>query len=139
MRIFLSLFFVAGFVLAAYSIWSFAVAIQTRSWPATTAVVVSDACKRGTTNTAARRTEYRYSVGGQSYASMQRQPGITISSTGCVASLRPGERLTAYYDPEQPARAVLVRGQTRESLFGLLIGGAFMAFGLFALRRFRRR
>jgi len=112
-----------------------------RDWPSVTGEVVvatvevsvsSD--EDGTSRSYAPRVVYKYAVAGQGYTSDQIIIGSTLqypSRARAEAKLayRSGQQVAVYYDPGNPARAVLEPGATRGAWGTLLIGLVFAIGG----------
>jgi len=86
----------------------------------------------------APRIIYTYSVHGQTYTSGQANIGARrwySSQARAEARLthRPEQRVTVYYDPDNPAQAVLEAGSTRGAWGTFFIGIGFTAIGMVAL------
>lgn len=84
------------------------------------------------------RIIYTYSVYGQAYTSGQVDIGARrwySSQARAEARLthRPEQRVTVYYDPDNPAQAVLEAGFTRGAWGTFFIGIGFAAIGMVAL------
>ena len=82
---------------------------------------------------------YEYTVDGQTYESSNVMPGPGRSSTGenraesLVEDHPEGETVTAYYDPENPSNAFLVKNQQLLFLGIAAFGGIFVLAGIGSL------
>lgn len=134
----------------------------TKSWPSTTAMVLSSEIHEDTDTTrnangrSRTRTTYRtevryeYTIDGSTYQGDQIKTGDYSGSQGrandTVNRYPAGANMTVYYDPVDPGHAVLERGADRTGvyLFGgigagfAVIGLAALAFGGVFLRRVTR-
>ena len=86
-----------------------------KTWPTTTGTVLASYLERrrssnnsGTVNYPV--VEYSYQVGGQIHRSSRIAPGSDVGGTGAEKMIQPypvGAQLTVYYNPQNPAEAVL--------------------------------
>ena len=79
--------------------------------------------------------EYKYEVGHNTYTSQRYAPvhisGSVDWANGVVARFTVGGSCQAYYDPENPSQAVLIRKYSIEPYFYLLLGGFCLCGGSF--------
>ncbi|TVS12861.1 MAG: DUF3592 domain-containing protein [Wenzhouxiangella sp.] len=74
------------------------------------------------------RVSYEYEVDGRSFASdrvrLSRRLGekTEIKAREELVLYEPGEPVPVYYDPDRPARSVLVTGPDKRAWFGLSVG-----------------
>lgn len=91
----------------------------------------------GTQRSYAPHVEYEYEVNGTTYRSTTIQPGTRtfISSRGKaeaeVARYAPGSEVSVFYDPANPAEAVLQPGKASQA--GLIIGIVFLVISCMIL------
>jgi Protein of unknown function (DUF3592) len=125
-----------------------------RRWPTVTgAVIVSEVAARPERNASGRPTkvyradiQYQYQVSGESFTSETVALGgsIETSSRGRfdaqVARYPVGRKVRVYYDPSDPATAILEPGELggvfnmmMVALGFLVVGGLFFAAGYFQL------
>lgn len=111
---------------------------QSLDWPTVTGQVV-DATASAVAGTQVGlgwrvQVSYEYEVDERKFAGdrlrfSRRLGGRTQGQAEqAVVSYAPGGPIEVYYDPEQPARSVLVPGPDRRAWFGLIVG-----FGLTAI------
>ncbi len=79
--------------------------------------------------------KYRYIVDGREYVSTSYAAGSEGTSSDSVAGdivqrYRPGQRVTVWYDPDDPARSVLRREPYGLQFFALLFTQPFLLIGL---------
>jgi hypothetical protein len=111
----------------------------TRTWPSTTGVVqISTLEMRRSSSSqhnmvAYPQVVYTYQVGGQSYQSNRIQSGLEWGGSGArnvVVRYPVGSQVTVYYDPRNPAEALLER-KSSSSIWlwvALLALDAFICF-----------
>lgn len=143
---------VAGAACLAYFGWIYFQQAAAASWPTATAqVVTSDvdqgmtlAGRRGVRDTFYARIEYRYSVGSQDYTGSElwfdSEPMSTDRSEmeKLTSEYHVGKKITIYYEPGNPRRAVVLPGKNtalaKWAMIGgglcLLIGGGMAYFAL---------
>ena len=118
-------------------------ALRARRWQPTDGVVLSSRAEglpttvlaRGGPRTAVPRVRYKYSVAGRRYR------GEVVSFFGfgydeaieTASQLERGHRVRVWFDPRNPASAVLDRGPTKAAVLQLLGGGALLLIGGVAL------
>jgi len=99
----------------------------------------SDPDSSGQERTYTPEITYEYTVDGETYESSNIMPGPGQSSMGesradsLVADHPEGETATAYYDPENPSNAFLVKNQQLLFLGIAGFGGLFVLAGVGAL------
>lgn len=134
---FLIAFFGLGTSVSSYSLWSCFHAYQAKSWPSVPGVIVSDNCRDGTDRTAYHYTKYRYAVNSKDYVNDRDHFGLRLSSNECSTAFSAGQSIEVFYNPANPTDAALKPGEYRQSIFGFLIGFAFMVFSVVAFRHER--
>ncbi len=125
-------FFVYRFVLVA------SMALSQSSWPATDAwVSTSESTQTRTGNGRVEvyyTFEYHYQVGGKAYKSSTYAANqLSLSPREGVQRFKEGERIRIFYNPKQPAQAVVEKKWPSVfAYFGFLLGVIFllMATGL---------
>lgn len=130
MRLFISIFFLAGCLLFASSIYAVFRTWQAESWQPASGTMLKVECRSmggGTRGSAYRHVHYRYTVDGRQYESEREYFGAYTAVHGsCLGNYRDGASIVAYYDPAKPSEAVLKRGSYREPRDSALLGMAFM-------------
>ncbi len=137
--LFISVFFILGAAVFAYSAWSYYLAYQSAAWPEALGSVLRDECRSTGNMTSSRHVRYQYTVYGARYESEREYFGLRIASRSCVAPFSEGERIRVYYDPADPSEAVLMPGSWRQPAFGMMVGMAFIVFAGFAFWMSGRR
>jgi hypothetical protein len=130
----------AGAALIALSLWLRARSSQCRRWPSVEGTVLESRVDDAHLEFMKPVLRYRYAVDGRSYVGFRVAfSGYGVSRRAMAALIRPyalGEQVRVYYNPRDPASAVLDnRGQSDWGywlLFGL--GFCVMAFYLSTLR-----
>lgn len=98
------------------------------TWPSTMGTVINSFLEArsdsegGTTNYPV--VQYTYQVGGQTYQSSKRAPGMEVGGTGAgsvVARYPAGAQVMVFYDPQKPSDAVLERKAPAQWLMWLLL------------------
>ncbi len=98
------------------------------TWPSTMGTVITSFLEQrsdsegGTTNYPV--VQYSYQVGGQTYQSSKRAPGMEVGGTGAgsvVARYPAGAQVMVFYDPQNPSDAVLERKAPAQWLMWLLL------------------
>ena len=142
MGIVLSLIFTgAGLFMLIRGLIEFRAGKASRDWPSVEGQVVTamvekkvDHDEDGTTTSYSPRVTYTYSVSGQQYASDQVVVGArrhypSRARAEAKLAYRSGQQVTAFYNPDNPAQAVLEAGATRGVWGTLLIGIVFTVLG----------
>lgn len=97
------------------------------TWPTTMGTVTNSFVEQrsdseGTTSYPV--VQYSYQVGGQSYQSSKRAPGMEVGGTGArsvVARYPVGAQVMVFYDPQKPSDAVLERSAPAQWLMWLIL------------------
>ena len=95
----------------------------------------------GTDRTYHPDVTYEYTVDGETYESSNVMPGPGRSASGknraqnIVDDHPEGETVTAYYDPENPSNAFLVKNRQLKFIGVAAFGGLFSLFGVIGLVR----
>jgi hypothetical protein len=83
---------------------------------------------------------YEYTVGGETFTSESVYPGrlegtSNHSKIQSVVDAHPaGDRVQAYYHPEDPTRSFLIdESSTKQAVFGILVSSGIAATGLYML------
>lgn len=114
--------------------------LESADWPTVTGTVVD---ATATTVAGAQvglgwrvRISYEYEVGERNFSGdrlrfSRRLGGRTREQAEqAVVSYAPGGPIEVHYDPEQPARSVIVPGPDRRAWFGLIVGVGLFAIAL---------
>lgn len=134
---FLLLFVIVGSVLIAYGGQQLWIAYQAESWPQTVGTVIASSVDYHRSRNSASyfpRVRYRYTVDGVQYEGHR----IWVEEQGrssrgwaqeVVARYQPGTMVTVFYDPSNPAFAVLVPGLFEGgAIIWVLVGVVFILF-----------
>ncbi len=143
--------FVAGAVLAAWGGYEIKGSRKSAGWPNVPGTISSsDIAKRVTRDTNRRRSRttyypkiaFHYQVDGHNFTSSRIAFGTGDSggkmkwAQKVISKYPVGNKVTVYYDPQDPQYGVLEAGMTWRSVF-LLVGGiAFLAADFFCLKSF---
>ncbi len=95
---------VFGFAGGGFFVHDYARARASQSWPAAEGIVLSRL--QGEPS----RVRYVYSVAGRSYESTRERVFLARLLNGPAGQYRPGQSLTVYVNPEEPAYAVIEPG-----------------------------
>ncbi len=128
MRVFLTLFFLiwGGVVAVVDAAVAYGVrtAIRSADWTPTDGVVTRSELKFGRKNAVSLDLAYSYTADGQRLTGREYQPGPHLFPSekwrAVHAELPVGTRVTVYYNPADPAEAVLVPGLKPDVLLVLL-------------------
>jgi hypothetical protein len=96
-------------------------------WPATMGNVIGSSIERRSSEdgyTDYPVVQYSYQVGGQAYQSYKLAPGPEVGGTGArkvVAKYPAGAQVMVFYDPQNPAEAVLERKAPAQWLMWLIL------------------
>ena len=96
-------------------------------WPATMGNVIMSTIERRSSDdgyTDYPVVQYSYQVGGQAYQSYKLAPGPEVGGTGArkvIAKYPPGAQVMVFYDPQNPAEAVLERKAPAQWLMWLIL------------------
>ena len=133
---FISVFYLAGFGMLGYGIWSIKRSNEVESWPITDGRVES--CKLvsntgGESTTYKVEVRYRYRVKGQEYAHDKLAFGYTASSglsahQEILSRLENTRSVTVRYDPIDPQTAVLSYGVHRSIQFVIAFAITWLLF-----------
>ncbi len=128
-------FVLIGLFAIGTSFWLQHMNSKAASWPATDgeitwSALVDDPHDAGTWV----EISYRYAVGGRTYSSSQVSYGLMSSALHAkkrlVAAYPVGKRVSVYYDPDNPAAAVLRREENSRWLLLAATGTFFSLVGL---------
>jgi hypothetical protein len=135
---FISLFYLAGFGLLGYALWSMSRSTEAGTWP--TAPGTIDACEM-TTNpgdgdggpTYQVQVKYTYNVNGKEYTGDTLAFGYTASSgqevhEEILAELQQAKTVEVRYDPFDPQVSVLSYGVHRSIQFTLVFAVTWLLF-----------
>ena len=96
-------------------------------WPATMGNVITSTIERrssGDGYTDYPVVQYSYQVGGQAYQSYKLAPGPEVGGTGArkvIGKYPAGAQVMVFYDPQNPAEAVLERKAPAQWLMWLIL------------------
>ena len=96
-------------------------------WPATMGNVIASTIERrssGDGYTDYPVVQYSYQVGGQAYQSYKLAPGPEVGGTGArkvIGKYPAGAQVMVFYDPQNPAEAVLERKAPAQWLLWLIL------------------
>ena len=96
-------------------------------WPSTMGTVMMSTIERRSSSDGYSDypvVQYSYQVSGQPYQSMKLAPGPEVGGTGAgkvVAKYPPGAQVMVFYNPQNPADAVLERKAPAQWLMWLLL------------------
>ena len=96
-------------------------------WPATMGNIITSTIERrssGDGYTDYPVVQYSYQVGGQAYQSYKLAPGPEVGGTGArkvIAKYPAGAQVMVFYDPQNPAEAVLERKAPAQWLLWLIL------------------
>lgn len=133
---FISVFYIVGFGMLGYGLWSMKRSTEAGSWPTTPGVIVScaiDEDSDGDGTTYRVVVEYSYNVGGVEYTNDQLAFGYTADSghevhREILSELESAETVDVRYDPANPQSAVLSYGIHRSIQFVLAFAVTWLAF-----------
>lgn len=139
-----------GLKLGAESLLDLWFAHQSTSWPSTDGTILTSRAEKVLSGSTSRQSywtkdlRYRYAVAGKTYESTRYNAGDVMSDgeyRDLEIAFPAGSSTRVFYDPQSPARAVLVPGISGGHWSGLavppllLIFGAFSAFMFIQVRR----
>jgi len=136
-----SAFLLFGLLFAGFGVNKLIEARASRSWLDAPAVVLSattetSTSSNGRSTSRTPRITYRYIVAGQTYTGDRTAFFYRSNSAGHYLHRFPaGKRTTAYYDPQDPARSVLVREGYQFLWIFVAFGSVFAALGGWLLQR----
>ncbi|MFO1423550.1 MAG: DUF3592 domain-containing protein [Candidatus Competibacteraceae bacterium] len=132
--LFISIFFVVGFGILGYGIYSLHASKQAKNWPTaegkiTTCELKESSDSDGTTYRAVVR--YSYAVAGRSYEGNRVAFGYSGSSSRTahqeiVDRLSSAKTVRVRYDPADVTRSVLSYGLNRSTIFLLVFGATWL-------------
>ena len=125
-----------------YSLWAIYMTHASESWPSTRGTIVEANCSSAhgrasasQRSTRSRHVLFQYQVNGASYTSDREYFGIPVAGRDCVAAYSKGQAVNVYYEPSDPAEAVLDTGSYSSSRFGVVVGLIFTGFAVFGYWR----
>lgn len=129
--------FLAGGAVVWNELQNLRFGMASRGWPSTTGQVVERGVDPGAEAIRADsslRLVYRYTVRGADYDSLRidyigRYGGDSTKVGSGLLHYTLGQPVSVYYDPQDPARAVLEPGITRANWIRLVLGTALLAIG----------
>ncbi|GIX30697.1 MAG: hypothetical protein KatS3mg124_1169 [Porticoccaceae bacterium] len=113
--------------------WEMAQALKARNWPQAPGVVLESRVVRlGNADSEQPVVHYRYSVAGRTYSGRRitwtEGGGNAQWARSLVRQYPPGRQVRVYYDPSDPARAVLRPEVDSRLVIGFLLGVVFFLF-----------
>lgn len=135
------IFGVAGLFLLILGFNQFRTSKASRDWPSiegqvsiATVEMKTESGDSGISKKYSPRVVYNYSISGQQYTSDQVVIGARAWYTsqikaGTKLTYQSGQQVTVYYNPDNPAQAVLKAGATRGAWGTLAIGIIFTILG----------
>jgi len=116
---------------------------RTRRWPCVTGRIYQARVKASYNITERERhykpdIRYEYQVAGKTYRSHRlgiyaRSGAGYVFATDAMERYPEGSKVNVYYDPADPADAVLIQGPEYQALVGALIPWVFVGLGAFIL------
>ena len=104
---------------------------RARSWPAVRGHVTSARFQdTADSHTATRIYHYAYEVGGRAYSGDREHFGARIAASRAVLRYRAGDWVNVFYNPADPAHAVLRPRYLKPAHLELFAAVAFLAFGI---------
>ena len=140
--------FAAGIFMLARGGYEIKGAHGTGNWPSTTGKITSSSVRKETRRESNKTStvyypsvQYRYQIDGRPYTSSRiafgNASGGRKSFAQDVAEKYPsGQKVTVYYDPDDPQYAILETGFTWNSIFIFLGGIVFFAAGILCLKTY---
>ena len=133
---------ILGAVLLGRAWWTNDLAQRSRDWPTTTGTVMHSRAERQNRKGEAKYTplvHYSYEVAGSRYESERRAlSSLKTSKTKAEAICQdypPGKTVTVYYDPAKPGEALLMPGQSHETLPLAIVGAVLLGLSGFFFTR----
>lgn len=129
-------FILCGLALVGAAWWSATMNAKAADWPDTRGLIVRSEHRQAPDgDNDSVRIEFDYEVAGQAYrGSKVSYAGLPAQSAGkaaLVARYPVGLAVKVYYDPADPAHAVLEREPSRGWIGAVLMGVALVAIALF--------
>jgi hypothetical protein len=142
------LFVVVGIAFAFFGYNSYQKGMASKNWPVANGSVIQSKIEKRTETTGSgnrRRkvvrshpvVKYTYSVGNRDYQSSRITFGQSKDAYKTVARYPKGKSVQVYYDPENPAQAVLEPGGDKTmSIVFIGLGAVLLAMGLVTASKF---
>jgi hypothetical protein len=137
-HLFIAVFPLAGLVLIARALFNYRKAMKATTWPTVSGKIQRSLVVESGSEDKAYKPEivYEYQVNGRYYVGDVWRIGSEAytareKSEFAVAGYPPGRPVTVYYNPDEPAEAVLEPGETGWS--SAFAGAVFFLIGLLAL------
>jgi hypothetical protein len=125
----------AGGALVALSLWLRTRSAQSRQWPSVEGTVLESRVDDAHLEFMKPVLRYRYAVDGRSYLGFRVAfSGYGISRQAMASLIRPyaaGQPVRVYYDPGNPASAVLDNRGRSDWMYWLLFGLGFCALAVY--------
>jgi energy-coupling factor transporter transmembrane protein EcfT len=144
------LFVVAGIAFACFGYTSYQKGLESKNWPVAKGSVTQSEIEKRTETTGSgtsRRkvvksypvVKYTYSVGNRDYQSGRITFGQSKDAHHTVARYPKGKNIQVYYNPENPAEAVLEPGgDATLSIVFIGLGAVLLVIGLVTASKFRK-
>lgn len=138
--------FTAGIFMLAWGGYEIKASHKTGSWPSTEGTITSSSVHKEirresgkTVTTYYPSVQYRYHIGDRQHTSYRIafgnvSGGLQKFAQKVVARYPSGQKVTVYYNPDEPQYAILETGFTWNSLFIFLGGIVFFAAGVLCLK-----
>jgi len=129
-----SIFLLTGLMTGFNSLHGLYLSYQSTAWKTTqgtiTSLKFSSRSSPKGASASARHIKYSYEVGNQIYIGDREYFGLQIATNGeTSAGYYEGTRIKVYYNPSDPANAVLKPNSRRAIWFGLTLALVFGSFG----------
>ncbi len=122
-----------GVCLVVLGVWTRSASLRSRHWPSTPGVIsASYVSVRSGGKSRTGTIEYRYTVEGRTYTGSLLSFGKTLfeSESTTVARYPQGAQVDVFYDPKDPALAVLDPGAAPGTGLALLAGIGLVGYGV---------
>jgi hypothetical protein len=142
--------FAAGIFMLALGGYEIKGSRETSNWPSITGTITSSSVRTETRRESNKTStvyfpnvQYRYKIDGQPYTSSRiafgnASGGRKSFAQDVVEKYPSGQKITVYYDPDDPQYAILETGFTWNSIFIFLGGIVFFAAGVLCLKTYLR-
>ena len=140
----IGMFFVAiGAGIVLWALWNLVQAIGSRNWKTTEGIVLVSELQRSRDPDGGLmyrpEISYQYTADGHEFVASRTRFGqrLALSWSGpairAVRRYPAGKTVLVYFDPQDPAEAVLEPGISAYVFAGLLLGALFLFFGIAAI------
>jgi Protein of unknown function (DUF3592) len=126
-----------GLLAVAVSFWLWRMNRKAASWPSVSGEIIASSLEQDPHDAGdSVSITYRFAVANRNFSSSQITYGARSNSAPAkerlVAAYPVGRKVTVYYDPRNPASAVLERQKSPSWLGLAAVGAIFAAIGLLA-------